>query len=81
MNLNFIEYYRDLAINTYDIDPVIFVALVVITTPFYYFSLFIIGKVIYRLKTEHKFNNKEILKQKEEAIFFHSNSKKEITFY
>jgi hypothetical protein len=65
MNLNFIEYYRNLAINTYDVDPVIFVILVVITTPFYYYSLFVISKIIYKLKTEHKLNNKEILKHKD----------------
>lgn len=64
MDLNFIEYYRNLAINTYDVDPFLFVALVVISTPFYYYSLFIIGKIIYKLKNEHKLNNKEILKNK-----------------
>lgn len=61
MSLNFLENLRDIAVNRYDIDPLVFIVLVIVTTPFYYGSLFVIGKVIYKLKSKHKLNNKEIL--------------------
>ena len=65
MSLNFLENLRDIAVNRYDIDPLVFIVLVIVTTPFYYGSLFVIGKVIYKLKSKHKLNNKEILKHHE----------------
>lgn len=65
MNFNFLAHYRDLAINTYDVDPVIFIVLIIISIPFYYYSLYVMGKTIIHLKTEHKLRSREILKHHE----------------
>lgn len=63
--MNIIEYYRNIAIINYHVDPIIFIVLIIISIPFYYYGLFVMGKIIYRLKTKHKLIGKEILKHKE----------------
>ncbi len=65
MNFNFLNYYRDLAINTYDVDPYIFVALILISIPFYYYGLFVMAKVAFSLKKQHNLKGKEIIKHHE----------------
>ncbi|MEI7690064.1 MAG: hypothetical protein WCI63_00285 [bacterium] len=65
MDFNLINYYRDLAINTYDVDPYIFIVLILISIPFYYYGLFVMAKVIIKLKKNHNLKGKEILKHHE----------------
>ena len=65
IHFNFLNYYRDLAINTYDVDPFVFMIIYLASIPIFYYTLFIMGKVIYHLKQEHNLKGKEIIKHRE----------------
>lgn len=64
MDFSFLEKYRDLATNTYHVDPVIFVVIYVVSIPICYGCLFFMGKIIWNLKEKHKLKGHEILKHK-----------------
>lgn len=64
MDLNFIESWRSIAVDTYRVDPVIFIALMLISTPFYYYGLFEIGRVIFGLRKKHKLSSKNVIRDK-----------------
>jgi hypothetical protein len=64
VDFSFLDKYRDLAVNTYHVDPVIFIVIYVISIPFCYICLFVMGKLIWHLKETHKLKGREIIKHK-----------------
>jgi len=64
MDFSFFEKYRDLALNTYHVDPVIFLIIYIVSVPICYYCLFVISKKIWKLKETHKLAGKTIIKNK-----------------
>jgi len=57
IDLNFIKTYNDLAVNTYHVDPKIFVALILISIPLYWYGWFELGRGVLEFRNKHKNND------------------------
>ncbi|KKQ94922.1 MAG: hypothetical protein UT66_C0004G0029 [candidate division CPR2 bacterium GW2011_GWC1_39_9] len=53
MNLNIIKNYNDLAVNTYHVNPKVFIFLMILSVPFYYWGWLAIGTEIVRFKKRY----------------------------
>jgi len=61
LDFGFIDKYRDIVVSQYQVDPYIFFGLVLLSTPFYYHSLYLIIKelrAIYKDKKSQVPNSK-----------------------
>ncbi|OIP24441.1 hypothetical protein AUK11_03325 [bacterium CG2_30_37_16] len=58
MNINIIKTYNDLAINTYHVNPKVFIFLMVASVPFYYLGWILIGKEIVQFKKKYYIEKK-----------------------
>jgi len=63
MNLGIFKTYNDLAINTYHVDPKIFVALVLISVPFYWYGWLMIVRSIFKSKSKEGNNGRIIIER------------------
>jgi hypothetical protein len=60
MLLNLINKYTDLAVNSYHVDPRIFVGLIILSLPFFYGSFFVITKQLFNYKKRKNFDNRKL---------------------
>lgn len=59
MSFDIFKIYHDLAVNTYHVDPKIFIVLMILSVPFYYWGFYKIGKEALKFK-ELKNKNKKL---------------------